>query len=227
MNVEDSYEGAVRRLRRLEHAGYAALTPPPQDRADDEARMAELEELATLACDENERLKGELDEARAQIVRLQHMVATLQAAVSEPDESFGVGKRSGRGAGFYFFVILLLGGGAIALVNFRPWERAMRRLPVAAASVDPVVLTPPPPAPVLTAPAPVVTAPVVTAPVIPKAAPIVPKVVAPPAAPARHERAAKHHSHRSRHEAKKHHAAASSSKAGISDTDDPLGGTNL
>ena len=58
MNVEDSYEGAVRRLQRL---GHVALVPPKPTR--DEERERELEELATLACDENERLKAELETA--------------------------------------------------------------------------------------------------------------------------------------------------------------------
>ena len=56
MNVEDSYEGAVRRLQRLEMAGVALEAPPPSDDAE---RMRELEELAMLACEDNERFKRE------------------------------------------------------------------------------------------------------------------------------------------------------------------------
>src|SRR4051812_45338752 len=76
MNIEDSYEGAVRRLQRLEMAGIAIESSPP-DAVDEPAiegdaeRLRQLEELATLACEDNERLKREfgtalqeLDDAR-------------------------------------------------------------------------------------------------------------------------------------------------------------------
>jgi hypothetical protein len=87
MNVEDSYEGALRRMQRLQMAGIAIEPPvaaePDEGSAD---RMRELEELAVLACDENERLKHDLsvalrdaddarrevDNARGQTVLAQH-----------------------------------------------------------------------------------------------------------------------------------------------------------
>ena len=72
MNVEDSYEGALRRMQRLEMAGFsmeqpsaAAADEPAADGSAD--RMRELEELATLACDDNERLKRELGVALQQL----------------------------------------------------------------------------------------------------------------------------------------------------------------
>src|SRR4051794_31334983 len=97
MNVEDSYEGAVRRLQRLERAGIAMDGPASDVSAgaapDGSAeRIRELEELAGLACDDNERLKselgvalrelderrGELHAARAQLGRVQHDLETAR-----------------------------------------------------------------------------------------------------------------------------------------------------
>ena len=72
MNVEDSYEGAVRRLQRLEMAGIA-MDPATADAGDQRAgddggeRMRQLEELATLACEDNERLKAEFGAALQEI----------------------------------------------------------------------------------------------------------------------------------------------------------------
>ncbi|MCU1280917.1 MAG: hypothetical protein JWM53_4463, partial [bacterium] len=113
MNVEDSYEIAVRRLRRLGHAGYdlappAAVPPPSDDIAD---RLRDLEELATLACDDNDRLTRELDGARHEVARLQYLVTTLQETLAnvQSDEPFATEKRRGRGAAFYFFIIAILG----------------------------------------------------------------------------------------------------------------------
>jgi len=101
MNVEDSYEGAVRRLQRLELAGVALESP--QSHAVDEAavddnsdRMRQLEELALLACEDNERLKREfgaalqelddarkeLDGAHAEIEQLRGYIASLQPAAA-------------------------------------------------------------------------------------------------------------------------------------------------
>ncbi len=81
MEVEDSYEGAVRRLQRLENAGIR-IEPAAFERRDDEretlrARIADLEELASLACDENERLERELVEAHDQVASLKRLMATL------------------------------------------------------------------------------------------------------------------------------------------------------
>jgi hypothetical protein len=73
MNVEDSYEGAIRRLQRLEMAGIAIDSPTPAETVDHGGdasvadRMRELEELALLACEDNERLKVELGTARAEL----------------------------------------------------------------------------------------------------------------------------------------------------------------
>jgi hypothetical protein len=90
MNVEDSYEGAVRRLQRLERAGIA-MDASPTDVAVGAARdgsaerMRELEELASLACEDNERLKSELgvtlqalDERRQELVAARAELGRLQ-----------------------------------------------------------------------------------------------------------------------------------------------------
>ena len=75
MQIEDSYEGAVRRLSRLSNAGVDLL---PSRRDDAEAKMRErmrdLEELATVATEENERLERELADARETIQHLQDYI---------------------------------------------------------------------------------------------------------------------------------------------------------
>jgi hypothetical protein len=82
MNVEDSYEGAVRRLQRLERAGLA----PQNDEG--AQRMRELEELASLACEDNERLKSELETARREIQVLRACVAELQEPTANEAQVF-------------------------------------------------------------------------------------------------------------------------------------------
>jgi predicted transcriptional regulator len=77
MNVEDSYEGALRRMQRLERAGFSfndVPAPPP----DDDDRMRDLEELATLACEENERLKEQLVAAVSESEQLQRQLAVAR-----------------------------------------------------------------------------------------------------------------------------------------------------
>lgn len=82
MHVEDSYEGALLRMQRLEQAGLALAPPDPRESEDALfTRMAELEQLAALACDDNERLKTELTEARDLIVGLERKVAMLEAGL--------------------------------------------------------------------------------------------------------------------------------------------------
>src|SRR5438046_3806161 len=115
MNVEDSYEGAVRRLNRLRHAGLP-LTPlpahPPED--DERDRLHDLEELATLACDENEQLKHELAVAHGELARLRQLVAMHQEALAgaRDDEPLRVPRR--RGGVLAFFAVILVGGGVAA-----------------------------------------------------------------------------------------------------------------
>jgi hypothetical protein len=166
MNMEDSYEGAVRRLRRLGH-GAADLAPKPptaaEKLAEAESRMSELEELATLACEENESLKRELAFAREQLERNRRQIAMLQETIAGPDEYSYRPPRS-RGGFFWFFTIVILGGGIAASVMLHPWEHL--RIQWGSAAIfgpapapAPVEVTPPPAAPVVTAPAPTPTPP--------------------------------------------------------------------
>jgi hypothetical protein len=120
MNVEDSYEGAVRRLQRL---GHVALVPPKPTR--DEERERELEELATLACDENEKLKGELESAQDEIARLNRVISTLREtmAISQADDAYLPEKPARSSSGtFYAVVFLIACVGAAAVFALRPWE---------------------------------------------------------------------------------------------------------
>jgi hypothetical protein len=235
MHVEDSYEGALRRLQRLGHAGVT-LAPPTATQAHAD-RIRDLEELATLACDENDQLKRELEEARSEIARLRDVVTNLRESLADDGDSFTSPKRNRGPAAF--FVVMLLGGAGILAWQFRPWERFLHAPAAIAATTPtpaptPVVTTPPPPAPTPVAIAPAPTPPVTPAvtvapkvePTIPKAPPTIPKaepVVAAPA-PGRHH-ASKHHAAKPAHHEKKH--AARSSKKSDSDsssTEDPLGG---
>jgi hypothetical protein len=87
MNVEDSYEGALRRLQRLEMAGIAMAPPSPtvtdEPAAGSAERMRELEELAVLACDENERLKHELSVALRETARAQHELGEARYEIDQ------------------------------------------------------------------------------------------------------------------------------------------------
>jgi hypothetical protein len=223
MNVEDSYEGAVRRLQRLETASYVD-------------RMRELEELATLACEDNERLKGELDAAQREIEQLRGHVASLQQQAASPQQAFAPApspfaadtsldedcgyppKSSGKGAR-YFFLVAIAGAGIAALFVMRPWERP-RPAPIVVEQPTPPA--PPPPAPVVTAPKP---APKIE-PTVPKVEPTIPKAV--PVA-AHEPRVAKTRSERkhAKHHAAKKHGSAKSKEAALDTSDDPLGGTGL
>ncbi len=239
MNVEDSYEGAVRRLRRLGHAGFD-LAPPALAKTSAEAddRMRDLEELATLACDDNERLTRELDGAHEEIDRLRRQVTTLQEmlASAPSDDPFAAPKQRGRGLALFLFTLVIVGGAAAALFVLRPWQR-----PAVAPAVTVVAApAPPPSAPIVAAPPPSIPT---VAPTIPKVEPVAatPTVVPPPraseppreAAPAKsrsqRRHAAKHHSSKSaRHGKSKHGSTArAASKPGVRDTDDPLGGLDL
>ncbi len=241
MNVEDSYEGAVRRLARLGHAGLN-LAPPSEDHVGESDRQRDLEELATLACEDNERLTRELESTRTEMDRLRLQVVSLQQMLAgQQNEEPVYAPRRGRSGAFYFFVIAVIGAGAAALFTFRPWDRLQPSLAMASVSTPAPTPTPapPPPSPPIVAaptPAPAAVAPT-PAPVVPKVAATIPKVAEPTApahtvvptvaarAPSPRHHAAKHHASSKKHESK--HAAGKSSKPAIGDTDDPLGGTSL
>ena len=234
MNVEDSYEGAVRRLRRLELAAIEG-TPSRSVIVDETTeRMRELEELATLACEENERLTGELESARGEVARLRGQVTMLQQTLTSAvaGEEFPYPPKSrGKGVAFSFFVLAILGSGAAALAVLRPWDRP-HAAPVV---VEPVVAAAPAIAPVAVTPPPAPTVPKLE-PAIPKVAPAIPKVapitsaprVRPAIASAKSHRHGKHHAVTSRrHEKRRAGSAAHAKQSAVGDTDDPLGGVNL
>src|SRR5262245_13276584 len=80
MDLEDSYEGAARRMKRLEAARLDIF----EDQSD---RTRELEELATLACEDNERLKAELAAAVSENEQLRANVASLQQALARAQQA--------------------------------------------------------------------------------------------------------------------------------------------
>jgi len=238
MNVEDSYEGAVRRLRRLGHAGVDFAPSPARSRKSEDTsdRMRDLEELATLACEENEQLKRELDDARSEMERLRRLVSTLQETLtlSQSNDHFSEQVPRRRGGVFWFFAIVIVGGGAAASFMLRPWERFHLGLAttsaVTAPAVEtsaPVVAAPPPSVAKVEAPAPAVApTPAKVEATIPKVEAMIPKVE--PAAPAKAERHhSKHHAQKSSHHEKKERGAAGKSHKKPADTDDPLGGLSL
>ena len=94
MDVEDSYEGALRRMQRLEMAGIAMEQPssvvgdePAADGG--AARMRELEELAVLACDDNERLKRELGVALQELEGVRGEVYGARAEMARAQQELG------------------------------------------------------------------------------------------------------------------------------------------
>jgi hypothetical protein len=76
MELEDSYEGALQRMQRLEAAKLFDDVP---------ARERELEELATLACEDNDRLKAELATA---VSELDGVRAALDATRREAESAY-------------------------------------------------------------------------------------------------------------------------------------------
>ena len=208
MNVEDSYEGALRRLERLRLSGLHFGAPPPEPEHDERDRMRDLEELASLACDENERLKQELACMQSELEQLRQRVAELDRA----DETMTVPKRP---AAFYFFIAVVVVGAIAFLLILHPWTS--RPLPTASLPSTPVVAAPPP------APA----APKVE-PTIPKVTTTIPKLepsrVAVTKAPRRH--VAKRHP--SKHaQKKKRTSMAKSTRKLDARSNDPLSGLGM
>lgn len=87
MDLEDSYEGAVRRMQRLEAARLDIFEDQPD-------RTRELEELATLACEDNERLKAELAAAMSENEQLRANVASLQQALTRAQQAQASAQRA-------------------------------------------------------------------------------------------------------------------------------------
>jgi hypothetical protein len=222
MHIEDSYEGAARRLARLSHAGVDLL-PTRRDNVEAslQGRMRDLEELATLATEENERLERELAAARETIERLQTQLTEvdrqrLRDLVEEAPARPRPPRRS-----IAPLLIGLAGAGTVlaAAVLLQPWQYAPRvqaslatfvqhhthpwAMPLDSVATQVVV------APAATAPKPAAAAP--TPAVVPAAeAPAVAVAEAPTEKPAAQHRA-KHHHHVAA--AKKAKAAAPVAKA--------------
>jgi len=105
-NAESSYEGAVRRLASLGHgtpqpaydlakprlrSAKGLLAPPSPTAIHAQAqRIKDLEELAELACDENEALKREVDALRSENDDLQRRIRGLEHAIENPRALLGL-----------------------------------------------------------------------------------------------------------------------------------------
>jgi len=102
--IDDSYEGAVRRLRRLEQDRSRDARPLPRPAVSaplpvlrpevfaspDTTRLRDLEHLAVLACDENERLERELRVAREENAHLRRRVEALEVTIADPRAVLGL-----------------------------------------------------------------------------------------------------------------------------------------
>jgi hypothetical protein len=247
MNVEDSYDAAVGRLRRL---GYDEFTLRSQRTDESDAgseRIRDLEELATLACDDNERLTRELETARAEIAHLRELLDSQQvkSAAERYQELLAVP----RSRGWLIFVLaglVLLGGGSLALMSSRPAPTVLA-VPPAPALNAPITSAAPPSVPKTELPSPQVAPPAAasTSPTVPAVEPPAPQLTPPPAAsasptpppssaqtetvptsPRPHRRhGMKHHAAKKQHHASKHHSGIkSATEHGPPSTDDPMGG---
>jgi hypothetical protein len=159
MQVEDSYEGAVRRLSRLSHAGVDLLPSRHDDQeAQVQQRMRDLEELANLATEENERLERELMSARETIQRLQEQLTSAdRLRLREMIESAPAPAR--RRSLRPLLVAVSVLGVLAAGVTLRPWQyapaaRAWTQQQLLRHATHPWAMPLPPPAPVVVAPAP-------------------------------------------------------------------------
>src|SRR6185312_164505 len=195
-------EGALRRLQRLEAAGLHAM-PVEEIARDTDDRLRDLEELATLACEDNERLKQELASAQVEIQRLRLQVMTLQGsspaalpaqmpAIARDDDDVIDAYRAAttrRGAGFYFFVLTIVGAAVAAALVLRPWEHKVPTTLVEPAATPstpaaptpaaaPATTTTPATKPAATTPAATTTKPATTSTTAPAATTVVPKVAA-------------------------------------------------
>jgi hypothetical protein len=221
MQVEDSYEGAVRRLSRLSHAGVDLLPSRHDDaEAQVQQRLRDLEELANLATEENERLERELMSARETIQRLQEQLTSAdRQRLREIIESAPAPAR--RRSLRPLLVAVSVLGVLAAGVTLRPWQyapaaRAWTQQQLLRHATHPWAMPLPPPAPVVVAPAPApAPAPKVVAP------PVVAAAVAPQPAPEKRKHA-KRHRRAEAPKAPKAHAAAVGKPAG-KDLDSILG----
>jgi hypothetical protein len=237
MNAEDSYESAVRRLRRLGHAGPDLASSMIAGQAEEkQERMRDLEELATLACDENDRLTRELDSARHEIDRLHRMVTTLQETLTsgQASQPFVKPKRRGHGWAWLIAALAIGGGGAVSF-KLHPWKDH-GLFPPALAPIVPTdttatttVATTPPSVPAVTTPEPAQPSPPATEPTTPKAETTIPKVqpvIATPLTKDQRHAAKQHHVVKGVHHRHKHHGATHGDEREVPSAsgDDPLAG---
>jgi len=222
MQVEDSYEGAVRRLSRLSHGGADLL---PSRRDDQEAalqtRLRDLEELATIATEENERLERELADARETILRLQEqLTAADRLRLRELMEGAPESERPRRSILPWLAALAATGAVAAATVTLRPWQYAPQARTLAQTELRRHVLHPwamplelAPPSPVVAPPKPVAAVVVAVPP------PVVAAAVVPEEKHAAKRRTPHHHHAAAPKPAKTHAAAA---RPAGKEADDPL-----
>jgi hypothetical protein len=216
MQIEDSYEGAARRLAKLSTAGIDLL---PSRRDDEEAglreRMRDLEELAALATEENERLERELASARETIQRLQEQLTAadrqrLRDLVEAPRPP-----KQRRPLLRYLAALALIGLVVPAVITLRPWQYARESAQKLARRyvVHPWAVPIDSPAVSRTA------APVAQAPAVVPAPPVVVAAVVEEPSAAPEDRAAKRRSKHHHHaKAQKHHAVAAKPASNAADS---------
>jgi hypothetical protein len=237
MQLEDSYEGAVRRLARLSNAGVGLrddIDARDEERAQ---RMRDLEELATLATEENERLEKEnlrltqknerlerdLGRAKETLSRMQQQVLEsdrekLRDLLDAPSDTAAAPK-AGRSILPWIAALAAVGVIASAMILYHPWQyvhaRALTKKLVTRYSVPWLAPHDPLPPPVVEP----VAAPVVK---VAKPAPVVKPVVAQAApVPEKKKHAAKKHHHKDKAVAQKKDKPKTAKAAASSD--DPLG----
>jgi hypothetical protein len=98
--IEDSYEGAVRRLKAMGHLSpqedprpqpVPRIPAPPLAKLPaPNSRTRDLEQLANLACEENERLETELATVRAENASLRRRIAMLEETLNDPRGVLGL-----------------------------------------------------------------------------------------------------------------------------------------
>jgi hypothetical protein len=223
MEIENSYEGAVRRLARLSHAGVDLL---PSRRDDEEAaqrdRMRDLEQLANLATEENERLEAELARAHETIARLEAQVSAADRQRLRDLLEPPVRERRPLPIGRWLTVMVAASLAVATTITLRPWQYAPQASSLAHSFVRRHAVSPWA-MPLEGAPQPIAAA--VIEPPAPRIAPLPPPVVVPAPEPVvAKKRGVDHHAKRHHHAASaKAKPAAATVKSHSSDADPLLG----
>jgi hypothetical protein len=88
--TEDSFIGAMQRLREIERQRLATVTPlQPTLSQDERRRLKDLEEFALLASDENDRLEAELAIARAEVAETAAELLRARTALADATARLG------------------------------------------------------------------------------------------------------------------------------------------